>query len=288
MISSVRYGKCYEIGENTMRVFAIRDEFDVEQKDLAYLLYYEIEKYFYIELPEEADSWETPLLLESFLKRGEKTVNSYWSKVWVRQRIVPEDRQNLAQVLKENGLEEYDEFELLLAGKGRCAQDNYYLEEITEETLLVEFSYRYDKRIEDVVCLEEDSFLVFFRDGKVKKIDARKLEHTVSFLSRILKYKEMYKKITIQPGGYGVQWGEREIISRELLYSIGVDIPLSIQDFRRFVSDRVVETSEAMELLSCSRQNINDLIKRGKITPIKRSQKNTLFLKSEILKRNWK
>ena len=34
-------------------------------------------------------------------------------------------------------------------------------------------------------------------------------------------------------------------------------------------------------------QNINDLIKRGKITPIKRSQKNTLFLKSDILKRNW-
>ena len=30
--------------------------------------------------------------------------------------------------------EEYDEFELLMAGKGRCAQDNYYLEEITEET----------------------------------------------------------------------------------------------------------------------------------------------------------
>ena len=128
-----------------MRVFVIRDETDTSKKDLAYLLYYEVAKCFYIELPEEADPWETPLLLESFLKRGEKTVNSYWSKLWVRQRIVPEDRQNLAQVLKENGLEEYDEFELLMAGKGRCAQDNYYLEEITEETLLVEFSHTYSR-----------------------------------------------------------------------------------------------------------------------------------------------
>ena len=43
-----------------MRVFAIRDELDVEQKDLAYLLYYEIAKCFYIELPEEADPVLTP------------------------------------------------------------------------------------------------------------------------------------------------------------------------------------------------------------------------------------
>lgn len=270
-----------------MRVFAIRDEMDSSQKDLAYLLYYEVAKCFYIELPEDADPWETPLLLESFLKRGEKTINSYWSKVWVRQRIVPEDRQNLGQVLKENGLEEYDEFKLLLAGKGRCAQDSYYLEEITEEGLLVKFSYRYDKRIEDVVCLESGSLLVFFRDGKVKKIDIKELENKYSQLSRIMRYAELYKKLTIQPGGYGVQWGEKNILSGDMLYEAGVEVPLTIRDFYSFVSDRVVGTSEAMELLSCSRQNINDLMKRGKIIPIKRSQKNTLFLKSDILKRNW-
>ena len=35
-----------------MKIFAIRDESAQEQKDLAYLLYYEQEKRFYIELPE--------------------------------------------------------------------------------------------------------------------------------------------------------------------------------------------------------------------------------------------
>ena len=67
-----------------MKIFAIRDESSQEQKDLAYLLYYEQEKRFYIELPENADAWETPLLLDSFVKRGETTVNSYWSKIWVQ------------------------------------------------------------------------------------------------------------------------------------------------------------------------------------------------------------
>ena len=50
-----------------MKIFAIRDESATQQIDLAYLLYYEAEKRFYIELPENADPWETPLLLSSFI-----------------------------------------------------------------------------------------------------------------------------------------------------------------------------------------------------------------------------
>ena len=46
-----------------MKIFVIRDETDNARKDLAYLLYYETDKRFYIELPEDADPWETPLLL---------------------------------------------------------------------------------------------------------------------------------------------------------------------------------------------------------------------------------
>ena len=54
-----------------MKVFAIKDEEDKQLKTLAYLIYYEREKKFYIELPENADPWEVPLLLDSFVRRGE-------------------------------------------------------------------------------------------------------------------------------------------------------------------------------------------------------------------------
>ena len=101
-----------------MKIFAIRDESAQEQKNLAYLLYYEQEKRFYIELPENADAWETPLLLDSFVKRGETTVNSYWSKIWVQQRIVPTNRQNIGEILRDNHLKEYDEYELLMLAMG--------------------------------------------------------------------------------------------------------------------------------------------------------------------------
>ena len=86
-----------------MKIFAIRDEAAETQKNLAYLLYYELEKRFYIELLEETDPWELPLLLDSFVKQNETTVNSYWSKRWVEQRIIPPDRQTpypLLHILK--------------------------------------------------------------------------------------------------------------------------------------------------------------------------------------------
>ena len=89
-----------------MKTFAIRDEESKKKKDLAHLIYFEKDKKFYIELPDNADFWETPLILSSFLKRGQRSIDSHWSKIWVQQRIVPTDRQNLGQILKANGLDE--------------------------------------------------------------------------------------------------------------------------------------------------------------------------------------
>lgn len=82
-----------------MKIFASRDELDPQSVDQAHLVYYEGEKRFYIEVPDDTDPWETPLQLSSFVKRGERTVNAYWSKLWVQRRIVPSDRQNLDQMM---------------------------------------------------------------------------------------------------------------------------------------------------------------------------------------------
>lgn len=271
-----------------MRVFAIRDEEEYGSKDLAYLIYYEADKRFYIELPEEADPWETPLLLSSFIKKGEKTINAYWSKLWVRQRIIPTDRQNLGQVLKENGLVEYDEFELLMLAKGRCAQDSYYLEPVDEAILSKRFYDRYEKKIEDVIPLENNGLLVFFRNGDVKRCNIDEMRKEDRFFKPILSSKSIFQRVSIQTGGYGVSWGENAAIADADLYEAGTPVPLSMNDFISFLSSRVISTAEAAELLNCSRQNINDLVARDKLHPVKTEQKNKFFLKSEILQRLWK
>lgn len=59
----------------------------------------------------------------------------------------------------------------------------------------------------------------------------------------------------------------------------------SREELETFMTDEVVNTAVVMELLNCSRQNIFDLIKRGKLRPIKETPKDRLFLKSDILAR---
>lgn len=265
-----------------MKIFAIRDANDITEKDLAYMLYYEREKVFYIELPEDADFWNTPLLLSSFAKRNIRTINPYFSKLWVQQRIIPSDRQNLGQILKENGLEEYDEYKLLMLADGRCEQDDYYLYPVVG-AYLEKFEKRYRFKVEDIVPLENANLLVFFRDGTVKKCDAKVL--LGEKYQGIWNNSQMFRKVSVQVGGYGIEWSEICSISDEQLYNSGLEVPLSLEDFGSFVKNRVVSTKEATELLDCSRQNIDDLVRRKKLEPLKIDSKNKLFYRKDIEQR---
>ena len=75
------------------------------------------------------------------------------------------------------------------------------------------------------------------------------------------------------------------MISDHELYAHSESVPLSLEDFIGFVRHRVVSASEACRLLDCSRQNIDDLIKRDKLHPIRTDTKYKLFLRNEILQR---
>ena len=265
-----------------MRIFAIRDGNADVPKDLAYLFYYEKDKTFYIELPEGADEWETPLLLSSFVKRGETTVNPYWSKLWVQQRIIPTDRQNIGQVLRDNGLELYDEFDLLMLADGRCAQDEYYLTERKESELPTEIRERIAHRVEDVVPLPQYHLLVFFSGGSIRKVDALPLIGDVVPFAPLLRDPALFETVQVQAGGYGVSWGTTLELSKNDLFESGTPIPLSADDFASFVARRVITTAEACELLGCSRQNIDDLVRRDKLHPVKAGGRTKLFLRSEV------
>ena len=268
-----------------MRIFVIRDGTDETKKDLAYLFYYEAEKAFYIELPKNADPWETPLLLSSFLKKGEYTVNSYWSKVWVQQRIVPPDRQNINQILRDNGLKEYDEFQLLMLVAGRCEQDEYYLEEITKAELPDEIQKRFERRVEDVVVLGNCTLLVFFRDSVVRKCDLTEYFAQNRRFAILAKRPDYFSYVQPQTGGYGIRWDDNLFLPDFLLYKMGKRIWLTAEELRIFVSEEIILGAEAAEMLNCSRQYINELVKTGKLHPVKTSGKTTLFWKKEVLSR---
>lgn len=60
------------------------------------------------------------------------------------------------------------------------------------------------------------------------------------------------------------------------------------EELMKFLAAEVVNTSEAIEIIGCSRQNLNQLVKTGTLIPIRVSSRESLFLKSEVLERKEK
>ncbi|RDV27765.1 DNA-binding protein [Lysinibacillus capsici] len=59
----------------------------------------------------------------------------------------------------------------------------------------------------------------------------------------------------------------------------------SREELTEYIIDEIINTTEALEILQCSRQNLNNLVKRGVLTPIKDLPRDRLFFKEDIVKR---
>ena len=266
-----------------MKIFAVKDETMPNEMILGYLIYYESAKSFYIELADGIDPWDAPPVLSSFAEHGEYSIDSYWSLRWVQDRIVPRDRQNIGQILREHNLKEYDEFSLLLLAMGRCEQDDFYLEEIQADSLPEILSRRWQTKITEVTPMGAPRLLIFFRSGAAKIVDVHAMN--LSACEPFLVSQERFNTVEVQPDGYGVYWNDRAMIPHRNLYTYGISIPLMQQDLHRYVQTRVISASEACGILECSRQNIDDLMRRDKLHPIRTDAKYKMFSKTEVMQR---
>ena len=80
-----------------MKICVIKDESN-NNLEIGYLFYYESSDVFIIELSDKIQDLDVPLFFYPFFRRGIYTLNPEWSLRWVRQRIVPSDRQNLGSI----------------------------------------------------------------------------------------------------------------------------------------------------------------------------------------------
>lgn len=141
-------------------------------------------------------------------------------------------------------------------------------------------------KITDAAPLENAEVLVFFEDGKAKKFDTKKLIPDYPEFEALLN-PDVFQLLKVEPGGYGISWNEDLDCSEGELYENGVDVPLSPADFRCFAKHNLISTREAAAILECSKQNIDDLVRRDKLHPIKYDGRYNLFLRSEIEHRTW-
>ena len=264
-----------------MRAYAIRDDL-YPGKNLAYLMYYEKEKQFYIEIDEDTDEWELPISLAPFLQKGIRSINREWSRIWVQQRIVPTDRQNLGSILKDNGLKEYDEFKLLVISGGRCAQDSCYITSLETKRLNIILEKRFQKKVTGAVSAGKHNLLVFFKDGKTKKCDLKNISGANKGYQFIAANDEYFRNVEVQTDGNGVKWGNIFEISYEQLYEAGQELELAYEEFLSCIRDGLVNTAEAAQLLGCSRQNIDNLVRRGRLVPVKTTARDRLFLACDV------
>ncbi|PFV09975.1 DNA-binding protein [Bacillus cereus] len=56
-------------------------------------------------------------------------------------------------------------------------------------------------------------------------------------------------------------------------------------DLISFIQSEIINTSEALEILGCSRQNLNQMVQKERVKPIKEMPRDRLFFKADILKR---
>lgn len=268
-----------------MRRFALRDAANEDAGILALLECYEREKWFYFEMPPQADPWQLPFVLHEFAQRGEFTVDAQWTLRWVQSRLVPTERQNLGEVLRTNGLDIYDELRLLVLTGGRCSQDDCYLVPLGEGQLPSWYRERLASRALDIYPLERFRILVSFRDGSMALCDMRNILAGERTFARVLEDETVFCRAILQPGGHGVRWGTKLLVSSDTLRRRGRSVALGASDIADLIRQATLETSEVTELLGCTRQNVSDLVKRGKLVPLKTSARGLLFLRSDVYAR---
>lgn len=108
-----------------MRSFDIYNAAKRSHKPVAQLHYDNRKGKLRICIAEDAAPANLPLMFALFAEQGKREVPDKWARKWLEERIPPQGRQNLGEILRANGLETYDEVALLEAAQGRSAQDDF-------------------------------------------------------------------------------------------------------------------------------------------------------------------
>lgn len=114
-----------------MKAYEIYDSSKRAQQTCAVLFHDEEAGSIHIQIAEDAQAQDLPFMLALLAEQGMREVPEKWAWRWVRERIPPEGRQNLGEILRANGIDEYDEMALLVAGAGRSSQDDFLIRPVT-------------------------------------------------------------------------------------------------------------------------------------------------------------
>jgi hypothetical protein len=111
-----------------LRSFAICDD-DLGGRQVGTFSYNTETKQFSMTISSDIEPKDLPLSLELFVINKKYDLSHEDTMRFIRGRICPPGRHNIIEILRDNNLEEYDEFNLLMLTKARCDKDGLFIAE---------------------------------------------------------------------------------------------------------------------------------------------------------------
>ena len=105
----------------------------LDQKHFAKLTYDEETATYGLIIPKDAERQELPAIPYLLQKKGVYEANDQFARMFVKERVIPPERQNIGMIMRKIGIRRYREFDLLVYNEGRSCQDDFILKEVTEE-----------------------------------------------------------------------------------------------------------------------------------------------------------
>ncbi|MCR5143873.1 MAG: hypothetical protein K6B67_01030 [Lachnospiraceae bacterium] len=265
-----------------MGIYEIYDE--ENDMTLGALIHYQKENQFIIELIDDVDEWNCPLLFSAYVKNNIYTISRDDSRKWVEERVIPSGRQNIQSILKRHKLPMYNEMDLLKISQGRCSLDELVIKPLDELPEYVQ--KRMEKNLEDCVPLKNGRIMCVFADKTVKKIDMHKLQD-LKGIENVLKNQELFSSAVVATGGYVMTFNNSIDVPAARLHDIDDADCIDKEDLIEYMQHNLKDTGETCEALGCTRQNMAYYLSKGYIKPIKENVKGNMFLKGDILKLMW-
>lgn len=261
-----------------MKTYAIYNDDLSDNKIIGYLLHFEKANEFIIELIDDIDEWDVPILFQKYIREGCFTIPRDISKMWIKERVIPSGRQNIGMILKNSRLKSYDEMRLLKINDGRCSQDNCY---INEENLPDHLLDRMSHNVFDCYITGEKKVICIHMDNSVRRVDLESIYELKAEMKPAIGNDVIYSVYT-DVGGYEVVVNERQSINIELILKYGELLNISANELVGYSKSNLIATTDVCQKLKMTRQNLSYLAKKQKILPIIQGEKENLYTKGDI------
>lgn len=237
-----------------MKIYEIRNKNNI----YGYFYCNDVYEDCYIDLIEGLE--EYPIFFNMFIENKKYTINEYWTLKWIKERVIPYERQNIVEILKSMNEITYNEIKIFIKQKGKSSMDDNYLKLINKSNEFID--KRKELLIKDFIRINNNQLIVFFNNGKTK----------------VFKYENNNDIPFLYLFGNEIIFNVKIRYDYLEIYNKGVDIDFSYNNLIEYINENIYTAKKVEETLNISKQSVYNLKNKEDII----SLNNNLFIKNNI------